>query len=157
MAQVSDYTAEELRGMSLKSLANIDIQDAEEEKVIQAIVNLKRAQMPVEDVYRKDLMNNTEETPEKEAEMQKVIDQRTDLKRGFTLSPDAPDFKDAADDNLPVPEPTAEEVQTIQEEPTIETVAPATENVFKVEVPMSEEVQAEIAAATPVVINETNS
>ncbi len=81
MAKITDYQEEELKRLPLHVLANLEVETPADEKFIQAIVNLRRQELPVEDVYRRDFIGQMVDTPALEAERQKVIDERTEARR----------------------------------------------------------------------------
>jgi hypothetical protein len=72
----SFYTRQQLSEMPLSVLRNLDIQDAEEEAMIQEIVNIKVGNMPLphKAINRSDVPDI--QTPEEEEKWQGIIDER---------------------------------------------------------------------------------
>jgi hypothetical protein len=68
---------EELMTMPITVLEHQNIENAEEEKLVQEILDLRRSQMPPQkQVYNNDAIQANISTKEDEAKWQKVIDER---------------------------------------------------------------------------------
>lgn len=68
---------DELSAMDLDHLRALPVQDMEDEKLLQEIIDSKMINRPLEQkAYNLDAMSAVIETPEQEAEWQKIIDER---------------------------------------------------------------------------------
>lgn len=77
---------DELMTMPITHLEHQNIESQEEERLVQDILNLRRASMPVQgEIYRNDIIAQNIQTPEEEAEAQRIIDARVSKLRNMPV------------------------------------------------------------------------
>lgn len=80
------YSTEELEAMPVNILRNVDIQSQEEEALIQRILSKKQLDLPIEIDLTLRSSQTDNMSPEKEAELQAVIDaEKAEARKKFEI------------------------------------------------------------------------
>lgn len=99
MKNVESYTRDELMDMPLIALRGLDIESPEQEMLVQEIVNIKLATLPIQQpIFRNDVPDI--QTPQEEARWQEIMNRRERKIRGEDVGQEPPIEQE------PVPEVT---------------------------------------------------
>ncbi len=105
MKNTESYSREQLMTMPLVAIRGLDIDTPQQQELVQEVVNIKLASLPVQrPIYRKDVPDI--QTPQEEARWQTIINAREAKIRGQVVAEDVPSVPAPAD----LPEAPAEPV-----------------------------------------------
>ena len=94
--------------LSIEEISKIDIREKDEEDLVQSVIDEKRSRFvsPLE-IARDDIDTDNIQTPEDEARLQKIIDERVEAERlrreaflGNTSEDDEEEFEEIAEDDV---------------------------------------------------------
>ncbi len=107
MKNTEFYSREQLMTMPLVALRGVDIDTPEQASMVQEVVNIKLASLPVQrPIYRKDVPDI--QTPEEEARWQTIINQREAKIRNQGIPSSEPVTEPVVEPVVPAPaEPEA--------------------------------------------------
>jgi len=128
MRTIKELSKEELMAMPLVALRGIDVDTPQQQELLQEIVNIKLAGMPVQrPVYRRDVPDI--QTPQEEAKWQEIMRQREAKIRNqeVTAPVESPAVEaPVAPVETPVVVPSTAPVEPVPVEPTAPTIPDTT-------------------------------